>query len=428
MTQDQTTQDQTKRGRVKRGPARSLAGRFMLCLLLLPLGWTAAQPGALLDITSTGALSAGEVDARVAGRFRSNGESPPAATTAVETYLIRYNSVWPDGEPAEITAQLFVPVEVAEPESLLVFAPGSTGLVEACAPSRPFVEGGDLGTYNAYTLAFAGQGFVAVMPNYMGFFDVGVIQPYFDRIAEGRVLLDGIRATEQALASLGERRESLPAFVAGYSQGGHAAFSAADLHAEYAPDTSLAGVVGFGPTTIMNSLFLEFTFVAPWVVYSTTIFEPGRIDPAWMLAEPYLSRLPRDAERLCILEAQSYYPASPQSLFRPEFTAALREETLERDYPEVAEWFAENDAGLAGHGLPAIILQGVDDPVVHIDSQNRFVAALCQAGSAVRYANYLRTRHETRYIGFGASIDWMRRLASGESTPTDDCADVPTGP
>ncbi|MEX2540302.1 MAG: lipase family protein [Trueperaceae bacterium] len=422
-----------KRGPVKHGPVKGdRPGRpvlsLMLYLLLLALGWSAAQPGTLLDITSTGSLSAEAVDARVAGRFRSNGESAPAATTSVDTYLIRYNSVWPNGDPAEITAQLFVPVEVAMPESLLVFAPGSTGLVEACAPSRPFVEGGSYGTYNAYTLAFAGQGFAAVMPNYMGFFDVGVIQPYFDRVAEGRALLDAIRASEQALASLGEGRNSLPAFVAGYSQGGHAAFSAADLHAEYAPDTDLAGVVGFGPTTVMSSLFLEFTFVAPWVVYSSLIFEPGRIDPARMLAEPYLSRLASDAERLCILEAQSYYPASPQSLFRPEFTAALRERTLERDYPDVAEWFAENDAGLAGHGLPVIILQGVDDPVVHIDSQNRFVVALCQAGSAVRYPNYLRTRHETRYIGFGTAIDWMRLVASGESTPADDCADIPTGP
>jgi pimeloyl-ACP methyl ester carboxylesterase len=402
---------------------RALVRLGVLLLPQLALGCAAAQPGVLIDIRGTGTHSPAEVDARVAGRFRNDGETPPAAVTAVDTYLIRYTSIWPDGQPAEVTAQLFVPHEVAAPASLLAFAPGSTGLVEACAPSRSFVDTGVYDTYNAYTLAYAGQGLVAIMPNYMGFFDVGVIQPYFDRVAEGRVLLDALRATDQALAALERPLDPLPAFVAGYSQGGHAAFSAADLHAEYAPETQLAGVLGFGPTTIMSQLFLEFTFVAPWVIYSANWFAPGSLDPARLLVEPYASRLAGDAERLCIIGAQGYYPANPDRLFRPEFSAALREGTLERDFSKVATLFAANDAGLAGHELPAIILQGVDDPVVHIDSQNAFVSRLCRAGSQVRYPNYLRTRHETRYIGFGEAIGWMRQLARGEDAPSD-CAAV----
>jgi pimeloyl-ACP methyl ester carboxylesterase len=396
--------------------------QMFLCLLLAMTAH--GQPGALLDMSHSGSLAPGEVDARVAGRFRNNGETPPSAVTGVETYLIRYTSTWPGGEPAEITAQLFVPRRVAEPARLLAFAPGSTGLVEACAPSRPFVETGRYGTYNAYTLAHAGQGLVAVMPNYMGFFDVGVIQPYFHRVAEGRVLLDAIRASGQALDALGLSLQPLPAFVAGYSQGGHAAFAAADLHARYAPEVDLAGVVGFGPTTVMSSLFQEFTFVAPWVLHSVDTFEPDRIDESVLLAEPYLSRLAAGAESVCIAEAQAYYPSSPHQLFRPEFARALAEGTLARDFPDVAALFAEHDAGLSGHGFPAIVLQGVDDPVVHIESQHRFVRQLCAAGSAVRYPNYLRTRHETRYIGFRDALEWMSSLAAGESAPSD-CSAVP---
>ena len=396
-------------------------------LLLLLLGTALAQPGSLIEFSGTGTLSPAQVDARTAGRFRNNGESPPTAVTAVDTYLLRYESTWPDGEPATITAQLFVPREIARPANLLVFAPGSTGLVEACAPSRPFVESGTYETYNAYTLAYAGQGFVSLMPNYMGFFDVGVIQPYFDRVAEGRVLLDGIRAAERALERLEIDLEPLPAYVAGYSQGGHAAFSAADLHDEYAPEVNLAGVVGFGPTTIMTSLFLEFTYVAPWVIYAVETFQPERLDPAALMVEPYLSRLASDAERLCILGAQAYYPASPGAIFRPEFVSALRDRTLEERFPEVAQLFSENDAGLDDHGLPAIILQGVDDPVVSIESQHRFVAQLCEDGSRVRYPNYLRTRHETRYIGFWDAIGWMRDLTAGTQPPSD-CANVSPTP
>ncbi|HEX7003367.1 MAG TPA: lipase family protein [Trueperaceae bacterium] len=398
--------------------------RILALLPMLLLGLALAQPGSLLELSGTGTLSAAQVDARTAGRFRNNGETPPSAATAVDTYLMRYESTWPDGEPALITAQLFVPHEIARPANLFVFGPGSTGLVEACAPSRPFVENGSYETYNAYTLAYAGQGFISLMPNYMGFFDVGVIQPYFDRVAEGRVLLDGIRAADAALERLGTDVDDLPAFVGGYSQGGHAAFAAADLYDEYAPEVDLAGVVGFGPTTQMTDLFLEFTYVAPWVIYAIETFQPGRIDPADLVAEPYLSRLATDAERLCILGAQAYYPASPDTLFRPAFTAALRSDALDQEFPEVAELFAENDAGLDDHHLPAIILQGVDDPVVSIESQHRFVAQLCEDGSRVRYPNYLRTRHETRYIGFWDAIGWMRGLSSGDQPPSD-CEIVP---
>lgn len=403
---------------------RAASMLHLLLLLLLLSGASFGQPGTLLELTSRGTLPPAEVDALVSSRFRSNGERAPAAEHTVDTYLMRYSSMWPDGTPAEITAQLFVPSAPIDPATLLVFAPGSTGLVEACAPSRAFVESGDYDTYGAYTLAYAGQGFVAVMPNYMGFFDVGVIQPYFNKVAEGRVLLDAIRASQQALEELNRGAAQLPAFVGGYSQGGHAAFAAADLHEEYAPETLLKGVLGFGPTTIMAPLFLEFTFVAPWVVHSVVTLQPGRLQPERLLAEPYLSRLADDAERLCILEAQAYYPASADGLFRADFVEALRERRLEEDFPEVAALFDENDAGLTGHGLPAIILQGVDDPVVPIDSQHEFVARLCEAGSRVRYPNYLRTRHETRYIGFTDAIEWMRFLAAGGTAPSD-CEALP---
>lgn len=396
--------------------------RFLIPVLLLVLiPVAAAQPGTLLNVEDTGVYAPGQVDGQVAGRFRNNGETAPQAETAVHTYLIQFESTWPDGEPAPITAQLYVPEQPADPQHLLVFGPGSTGLVEMCAPSRQFVDNRSFDTYTAYTLAYAGQGSFAIVPNYMGFFDEGVIQPYFDKVAEGRVMLDAIRAATGVLRELGVVADEgqLPAFVAGYSQGGHAAFAAADLHGEYAPETNLLGVVGFGPSTIMSNLFLEFTYVSPWVIHAANAFSPELLDPAQLLVEPYLSNLSSDAERLCILEAQQYYPGSPDALFTPAFVAALRNGTLEQEFPAVAQFFARNDAGLAGHGFPAIILQGVDDPVVHLDSQDEFVRGLCERDSAVRYPNYLRTRHETRYIGFRDALEWMKSLAGGAPAPSD---------
>ena len=385
-----------------------------------------AQPGQILELTDTGAYAPAQVGGITAGRFRNNGGTPPQATYTVDTYLLRYTSTWPDGEPAEITAQLFVPRGVSGEVDVFAFAPGSTGLVEACAPSRPFVDSRTFGTYNAYTLAYAAQGYVALMPNYMGFFDVGRIQPYFDRIAEGHAILDGLRATAAALERLDVGADIRAAFVGGYSQGGHAAFAAADLAEGYAPDVPFDGVVGFGPTTDVEAVLLDFTYVAPWVLYSYDTFQPDRIDPAAILREPYLSSFVNDAERLCILGAQSYYPSVPEGLFAMDFARSLVEGTLSETHPELARLFAENDAGVAGHGIPAIILQGEDDPVVDITLQNEFVAQLCELGSRVAYPNYVDTRHETRYVGFQDAIEWMRSVADG-ATPPNDCGLVNGG-
>lgn len=392
-------------------------------IMVLAAGHVVAQPGTILELSGTGVYTPAEVDGATAGRFRNNGATPPRATHTVETYLLRYESTWPDGETAEITAQLFVPRETATPSDVFAFAPGSTGLVEACAPSRPFVERRAFGTYNAYSLAYAGQGMATIMPNYMGFFDVGVIQPYFVRVAEGRTVLDGLRAAELALARLGVAQELRSAFVGGYSQGGHAAFAAADLLQEYAPDVPLAGIVGFGPTTDIEAVLFDFTYVAPWVLHSYQTFFPGRIDPAEILRDVHANNLAEKAESLCIAGAQSSYPAVPEGLFTVDFAQVLANDRVADAYPELARLFAENDAGVSGHGLPAIILQGENDPVVDIRFQNRFVAEICSLGSSVTYPNYVDARHETRYIGFRDALGWMRSLAGGESVP-NHCARV----
>ena len=401
-----------------RGLLHALVGS-LACVAVVAWSAALAQPGTVLELSATGAYAPGDIDALTAGRFRNGNATPPSATTTVDTYLVRYASTWPDGEAAEITAQLFVPRDVGDPLDVFAFAPGSTGLVEACAPSRPFVERRAFGTYNAYALAYAGQGYVTLMPNYMGFFDVGVIQPYFVRVAEGHAVLDGLRATAAALERLGVEAGVRAGFVGGYSQGGHAAFAAADLHGGYAPDVPLKGIVGFGPTTDIENVLFDFTYVAPWIVYSYDTFFPDRIDPADVIREPYLSQLANDAERSCIAGAQAYFPAVPEGLFVPEFALSLVRGTLTETHPELHDLFAENDAGLASHGLPAIILQGGEDPVVDIEFQDAFVAALCERDSLVSYPNYLGIDHETRYVGFRDAMGWMQTVAGGGAPPSD---------
>jgi hypothetical protein len=201
-------------------------------------------------------------------------------------------------------------------------------------------------------------------------------------------------------------------------------FATADRAADDAPDVPLAGVLGFGPSGEVDVVMRAFPYVAPWILFAYEHVYDGAIDAEVLLQEPFASRLSADVRRLCIAEAQTQYPSDPAALLEPELAASLQAGTLDDTHPVLAGLVRANQTGVREHGLPVIVFQGVDDPIAPIADQNRFVARLCDQGSAVRYPNYLRTRHETRYIGFAEAISWMRSIVAGEAAPSD-CDTVP---
>ena len=117
-------------------------------------------------------------------------------------------------------------------QPVLVFGSGTTGIADAGAPSLEQPEVRRLGWYTANMLAYAAQGFIEIFPDYIGFNDPARPQRYFSKAAEGHVMLDAARAASSLASAPGTPvRAAAKVFAAGYSQGGHAAFSAADLRA-----------------------------------------------------------------------------------------------------------------------------------------------------------------------------------------------------
>jgi acetyl esterase/lipase len=398
---------------------------WLLTLLAsVVFGTVQAQRGAVVSLELRETLSPNRVSGQTAGRFRNNGADPLPPRASVESYLLVFETVALDGSRAEALAHLFVPTETSDAGTILAFAPGSTGLVDACAPSIDYVRGGGLDTYGAYGLAYAGQGIPTVVPNYLGFFDPERRQPYFVAEAEASIVLDALRAAAAALAERDAALAPEHAFVAGFSQGGHAAFATADRAALHAPDVPLRGVLGFGPSGEIDVVLRAFPYVAPWILVAYDEVYPGRIDPPTLIAEPFAAGLAADVERLCIAGVQSYYPGTPEGVLAPDLAASLRADTVAETHPALAALIAENATGIVPHGLPVIVLQGVDDPIAPFPDQTRFVRGLCEMGIPVRYPYYLGTRHETRYIGFEEALAWMRSLADGHAPP-DDCDQLP---
>jgi acetyl esterase/lipase len=403
-----------------RRAAALLAGFGLLLFARVPLpAASLVLPGSVISVNMAGTARPLQIEQHEKGLFE--GYPLPTMRYAVDSYRIRYASTDFDGSPAEVTAQLFVPrMPVPTERPLLVFGPGTTGIGDACAPSLEEAEMRHFGAYRENMLVYAGLGFIAVLPDYIGFDDPTRPQRYFSKVAEGHVMLDAARAVFLYLQSSSHVvRPQRAVFVAGYSQGGHAAFAAADLRGTYAPDVPLAGVIGFGSTNNVEALLREGPAYAPLIFYTYSRMYGAAINPAEYLVERFARTLDSDVNSMCVDQFQAYYSFDGARVYRPEFHSALYGNRLAEFYPSLAARLEENMSGLGGHMLPALLLQGATDFIVTSASQGRFVDALRTAGSAVRYRVFHGVPHKgVRQAGFAESIEWMERIARGEAPPT----------
>jgi len=384
----------------------------LVLLVVLTVGVPVfSEPGDLVSVELERTMTPAAVNAFIATLYE--GYSAPKALYTVDVYWVRFRSVYPDGVEAIAQAQVFVPrfgSAPAEQRILYAFGPGSTGLTDACRPSREHVAGIRWGLYRAHVLSHVGQGVIGVIPDYLGFGDPDRDQYYMVASAEAAAMLDAIRATKALLVQNETPGISGTSnFVAGFSQGGHAAFAAADFRRRYAPEIKLAGIIGYGPSADLVALFREFPDVAPMVLYTfRNLYGKASFDPDLALADTFAESLDDDVTRQCVGGMQSYYPVDPKKLFKPAFASSLLAGTLEEKYPGIYKALKINTTGLAGHRVPVMICQGSDDIVVYGSTQKAFAEALENEGSAVDLVLYKGVRHDTRQASFSDVQAWMK--------------------
>ena len=383
-------------------------------------GWS-LSPGQILDVQEGALFSADQIRREAALLFE--GFAGPEPVLPVATFRLRFRSTDADGSDATVYAQLFVPIpDTAQPMPIMVFGSGTTGVGDHCAPSRERPHLVRWGYYRANMLAYASRGFITIFPDYLGFNDAQRPQRYFSKLAEGYAMLDAARAAAQFFDThRGNARPAPQVFTNGYSQGGHAAFAAADLLQDYAPEVPLAGAIGIGTTNDVARLFREGPPYAPYIMYTyQQLYGAEEIDPARYLRAEYAGDLDEVVARMCVDAFQQHFPWEAAGLFRPEFRAALFDGTLADRFPALASRIAENNTGLTGHEIPGLILQGTEDWIARTASQTQFVEALRASGSAVRYIKMAGISHRhSRAAGFEASIEWMLWLAGGGPPPDD---------
>ncbi|KQR99602.1 lipase [Williamsia sp. Leaf354] len=174
---------------------------------------------------------------------------------------IMYTSKLQDGTPTAVTGTViepFAPWRGKGPRPTVVMAPGTIGQGDQCAPSKLFglpvsidLAKPSLGIN--YEGLFANlllyQGYRIMMTDYIGLGTPG-IHTYVNRAEEGHAVLDGARA----VLNFAKLPKDSPVGFWGYSQGGGATASAAEMASTYAPELNVKGTYAGAPPADLESV------------------------------------------------------------------------------------------------------------------------------------------------------------------------------
>lgn len=393
---------------------RSIFGVAVIGVAMAAISLGAQEnTGVTTSFTFQERLSAAEIDR--AGEPLFEDFPRPDAQYGVDIYELTFVTRDADGSRIEALATLYLPVtEEQKGVPVLAFGSGTTGIGNQCAPSLEVPEEIRWGWYRQNMQAYAGQGIIAIFPDYVGFHHPDIPQRYFSKAAEGHLMLDALRAVRGAFDEYTDQIDTAvrPGDInvtSGYSQGGHAALAALDMNERYAPDVPVAGAIGFGSTNSVEVLMKEAGYYSPYIIYTyQQIYGSAIVDPAELLQKRWAETLEEDVMRMCVNEFQYYYPYEREPLYTEAFYDALYSDALTSEFPTFKRILDENESGLDNHGKPVLMIQGNQDIIVTNNAQRDFVERLRDSGSTVELVEMEGVRHRhTRPAGFARSVEFI---------------------
>jgi hypothetical protein len=257
------------------------------------------------------------------------GFGTPAPRHGVNIYRVVYRTVSETGKPDTASGVLALPAGPQRNLRVVNFGHG-TMVARADAPS---VAAGDRGEVTM----FAGAGYAAVEPDYLGLGLGPGRQPYLDPAAETSASVDMLRAA-YVVAGREHRRLAPRVLLTGFSEGGQAAMALGHALQQGAIRNLRLGAVApvSGPYDLLgaqlpaaldksgplNPKFAAF-YLAYWVV-SSNWYHHVYASPRQVFRAPYDQTVPRlENGRHSDLQVLAGLPGTPQQLFTAGFLRRL---------------------------------------------------------------------------------------------------------
>lgn len=353
---------------------------------------------------------------------------------------IMYRSTGPLGQPTAVTGTYFEPHNPwpgKGPRPLISYATGMYGLGDQCAPSRLFNQGIHFssgldimpGYEETFIATMVARGFAIVVTDYEGMGTPG-IPPFGNRLSQAHVMIDAARAAMQlpgtSLDSHG------PVAFWGWSQGGAASASAAELAPSYAPELKLVGAWAGAPPADPSLLgpFADGSLLAGALGYMLNgviaAYPPAEEQLMDVLSVYGVDLVNRTREQ-CIMETaltfgfhhmSEYFKVDPNLVFdSPEFNAVQ----------------AAQRVGTLKPQAPVFIESNRWDPVMPWHGARQLAVDWCAKGADVEFwtdylhpfQNKMGTNHLLSYFVDGErSMQWVADRFNGLPT-TPNCDSIP---
>jgi hypothetical protein len=218
-------------------------------------------------------------------RWEQEPDMNAALTQYGTAYRVMYVSKGAAGNKIAVTGMVFIPSNTSAPLDAVVWAHGSVGMADQCAPSKwpmlyPVYEWPD---YGQIVLTILQNGYAAIAPDYEG---LGTPDPYpwLSHESAGNTIIDGVRAYRNLAPHVGFFASSRWG-AWGHSEGAMAARAANVLANETAPELTFVGsveVAGINNANVSEA-FLENTLTQNTLVARIAMKVAGdfRLFPFW---------------------------------------------------------------------------------------------------------------------------------------------------
>jgi dienelactone hydrolase len=360
---------------------------------------------------------------------------------------IMYKSTDSTGNPVAVTGTYLEPAAAWRgTRPLVVLAPGTMGQGDQCSTSLALQRGLVLGADDGQTTVSIGyevlaiyrllaKGIAVVQTDYPGLGTTDRLHTYVNRVDSGHAVLDAARAA-RALPGTSITASS-PVGLYGYSQGGGAVASAAELQSTYAPDVPVTATYAGAPPADLAAVTQaidgsELLGALGWSVNGFAQAEPG-LQP---LLDKYLSASGRavlkDLSTMCVGDAILAYAGRRSTAWT---TGGKSIADIVKAEPVLRAYIGKQ---LIGTRKPAGVVRvatGVFDNLVPHGQARTMASAWCRLGGSVVYApvtlpwtvSPLLNHFGPLLTDQGTAIDWLGQRLAG-STARSNCALMPLLP
>ena len=356
---------------------------------------------------------------------------------------LMYKSTDSDGRAVAVTGAYIEPSAKWAgdgPRPLVAVASGTMGQGDQCAPSyalqHPLTISGQtlsIAYDNLAIYRLLATRAAVVVTDYVGLGATDRLHTYVNRLDEGHAVLDAVRAA-RALPGTSLTSGSRVGLY-GYSEGGGATASAAELQPTYAPDVPLAGTYAGAPpadlTAVMKGIDGSVLAAAlGWAINGFVQAYPGMRDAAEANLNDAGRKALADTSTMCVGDAMLGYGFSRSSAWTNSGKSVA--EIIAADPRAQAILDAQRIGTLKPNG-PVRVATGIQDDIVPHAQARQLAVDWCRKGGNVTYqavdlpnlGDKILTNHLAPLItDQGTAISWLTDRLEGKPT-TSNCWTMP---